>query len=274
VAVNCAAIPDELLEAELFGVAARVATGVDPRPGRFQQAEGGVLLLDEIGELPEKLQAKLLRVLQEREVLPLGGAAARRIDVRVIAMTNRDLGRLAAEGGFRADLYFRLRGLELRVPPLRERREDIPELVLAFATAAARQAGKRILGVSRRALELLQSYAWPGNIRELENEVRRAVLLCSSGALLESGDFADVRDAVAKLRAAAHPARAADAGPALPASTAAAAGASLRERVDAVERQAIRDALARCGGDKSKAARELQISRNGLSLKLKRLGIG
>ena len=185
VAVNCAAIPAELLEAELFGIAGRVATGVDPRPGLFVQAHGGTLFLDEIGDMPERLQAKLLRALQEREVLPLGGTVPRKIDARIVAASNRDLGRLVKEGLFRADLFYRLRGIELRLPPLRERRDDLPSLLLAFAARAAAKYGKRVHGVSRRALSALRAHDWPGNIRELETAIERAVLLCPDGGTLQ-----------------------------------------------------------------------------------------
>src|SRR5436305_12434350 len=185
VAINCAAIPAELLEAELFGIAGRVATGVDPRQGLFIQAHGGTLFLDEIGDMPERLQAKLLRALQEREVLPLGGSTPRKIDARIVAASNRDLGRLVKEGLFRADLFYRLRGIELRLPPLRERRDDLPSLLLAFAARAAAKYGKRVHGVSRRALSALRAHDWPGNIRELETAIERAVLLCPDGGTLQ-----------------------------------------------------------------------------------------
>ncbi len=263
VAINCAAIPAELLEAELFGIAGRVATGVDPRPGLFVQAHGGTLFLDEIGELPERLQAKLLRVLQEREVLPLGGSA-RKIAVRIVAASNRDLGRLIKEGAFRADLYYRLRGLELRVPPLRDRREDLPALILTFASRAAQRCGKRIHGVSRRALSTLLAHDWPGNVRELESTIERAVLLCPDGGTLQREHLGGLEEAAAEPVASAPPAARMD----LPAPT-----GTLQEQVDALEREAILRALAAAKGNKSKAAGVLGITRNGLSLKMERLKI-
>jgi DNA-binding NtrC family response regulator len=260
VAVNCAAIPADLLEAELFGVQARVATGVDPRPGLFAQAQGGTIFLDEIGEMAQGLQAKLLRVLQEREILPLGASKPKKVDVRVVSASNRDLASLAASGGFRSDLYYRLRGFEIRVPALRERREDIPGLVAAFVSRAAERYGKRILGVSRRALACLFDHPWPGNVRELQDEIERAVLLCPDGGALESEHF---------NFAHREPSKALSPLPQeVPASP-----STLQERVDALERQAILDALAASGGNKTRAAQALGLTRNGLNLKLKRLGI-
>ena len=186
VAVNCAAIPAELAEAELFGVQKRVATGVDPRPGLFAQARGGTLFLDEVGELPPAIQAKLLRVLEEREIHPLGAAAPKKIDLRVISASNRDLAAAAAQGGFRLDLYYRLRRLEIRLPALRDRREDLPRLIAVFTGRAAAREGKRILGVSRRALDILLEHPWRGNIRELKSVIDRAVLHCLDGGIVES----------------------------------------------------------------------------------------
>ncbi len=259
-AINCAAIPADLMEAELFGVQARVATGVDPRPGLFVQAQGGTIFLDEIGELPEGLQAKLLRVLQEREVLSLGASAPKKIDARVVSASNRDLAALAAAGRFRPDLYYRLRRLEIRVPPLRERIEDLPLLAGEFAARATARYGKRILGISRRALTLLLQHSWPGNIRELEDEVERAVLLCPDGGVLESRHFT--------IRAVSDPSSGA---PTLSPAPSAFPAQTLQERVDALEREAIARALAASGGNKTQAARALGLTRNGLNLKLKRL---
>jgi transcriptional regulator with AAA-type ATPase domain len=260
VAINCAAIPADLLEAELFGVQARVATGVDPRPGLFAQAQGGTIFLDEVGELAEGLQAKLLRVLQEREVLPLGASKPKKLTVRVVSASNRDLAALAASGGFRPDLYYRLRGFEIRVPPLRERREDVPGLICTFVSRAAERYGKRILGVSRRALARLLDHPWPGNVRELQDEIERAVLLCPDGGALEGEHFG-----LARSEPSEAPSPLPQEVPATP--------STLQERVDALERQAILDALAASGGNKTRAARALGLTRNGLTLKLKRLGL-
>jgi len=257
VAINCAAIPSELLESALFGVQGRVATGVDPRIGLFERAAGGSILLDEIGELPSRLQPKLLRVLQEREVLPIGAATPRKIDVRVISATNRCLEALIATGEFRADLYYRLRGLEFHIPPLRERREDIPPLVLEFVRRAAAEHGKSIDGVSEAAMNVLVSRDWPGNVRELRTEVWRAVLACPAGGVLRPEHFDFARSSRVEPEEAAPQTRA----------------ATLRDHVDATEREHIAEALAAAGGNRSKAARLLGITRNGLALKMKRLGI-
>jgi len=286
--VNCAAIPGELLEAELFGVEARVATGVDPRPGLFVRAEGGTLFLDEIGDMPERLQAKLLRVLQEREVWPLGSGKARPVTARVIAASNRALEEEVAAGRFRRDLFYRLRGLHFHVPPLRRRREDLPALIHELATRAAEKFEKRISGVTRRALELLLDYDWPGNVRELEHAMERAVLLCPSGLPLEPEHFPaltaappqgddDVSDSTAPVPLAT-PA----AGLSFDAEPGAGSGREepeeaafrpLQERVDEVERQAIREALKAGGGVKTRAAELLGVTRNGLAMKMKRLGL-
>jgi DNA-binding NtrC family response regulator len=258
-AINCAAIPAELAEAELFGIHGRVATGVDPRPGLFVRACGGTLFLDEVGELAPELQAKLLRVLEEREVLPLGAPAPRRIEVRVVSASNRDLAAEVAAGRFRADLYYRLRGVEILVPPLRERRADIPLLAAAFAARAAAAQGKRILGIGRAALALLVAHDWPGNLRQLASEMERAALLCPEGGVLAT-DHLSVRPAEREA-----PAAPALAGPAPP--------ATLGERIAALEREAVTAALAASGGNKASAARALGLTRNGLNLKLKRLGL-
>ena len=269
VAINCAAIPTELLEAELFGVQGRVATGVDPRQGHFLQANGGSIFLDEIGELSEALQAKLLRVLQEREVLPLGAATPRKIQVRVIAASNRDLAEHMREGKFRADLYYRLRGLQFHIPPLRERKEDLPPLVLAFVEQFAAEYGKRLRGVSRSAMELLLEHDWPGNVRELRSEIARAVLLAFDGGILQTEHFAPVQFLVDQRGAVAETGTTTQVQPPPPPPTH--APPSLQERVEALEREAILEALHRAAGNKSLAAKLLGITRNGLALKMTRL---
>ncbi|MHB8797912.1 MAG: sigma 54-interacting transcriptional regulator [Thermoanaerobaculia bacterium] len=277
VAINCAAIPNELLEAELFGVTRGTATGVEPRPGRFIQANDGTLLLDEIGELPEPLQAKLLRVVQEREVLPLGGASARKVHVRIVAATNRDLLRRMKEGLFRPDLYYRLSALQYHVPPLRDRREDIPALVLAFTSRSAASLGRRVRGVSRPALDVLLAHDWPGNVRELETAIQRAVLLCPSGGTLLAEHFSQVQWAVAertKDAAAATPTEPPHAETPLPSHPRADAGSlDLEARRNAVEKETIEHALATAKGNKSLAARLLKISRNGLAARIRVLGV-
>jgi transcriptional regulator with PAS, ATPase and Fis domain len=256
VAINCAAIPADLLESELFGIGKGVATGVAERAGRFQLAEGGTLFLDEIGEMPPPLQTKLLRALQQKEVQPVGGAPTA-VDIRVVAATNSDLHRRMEDGVFRRDLYYRVAGYALRVPPLRERREDVPALVEAFVRAFGRETGKRVRGITVRALRALQEYDWPGNVRELEHEVRRLVSLCPEGQPFESGMLSP--------HILAPPAVAPAEEPSL--------GLSLEAHVERLERRLIREALERSGGNRSEAARLLGISRNGLALKMDRLGL-
>jgi len=246
---NCAAIPAELLEAELFGIRKGIATNVDARKGLFVEAEGGTVFLDEIGDMAPALQAKLLRVLQEREVQPVGAATPVKINVRIVASTNRDLEAMIAEGSFRKDLYYRLRGIELTIPPLRERREDVPALVLAFVARASARHQKKIRGVTAKALSLLMAHGWSGNVRELQHTIEAAVVLARRGAALESAHFAHL-------------------APVRPPE-----GGALQERVKSTERDAIVAALEQAGGNKTEAARRLGITRAGLYLKLKRYGI-
>ena len=186
VKVNCAALPRDLVESELFGHEKGAFTGAtQQRRGRFELADGGTLFLDEAGELPLEAQAKLLRVLQEREFDRVGGTRSLRTDVRVIAATNRDLHARVAAGGFRADLYYRLNVFPILVPALRERRDDIPGLVRHFAAKAARKLGRTLDGISPAFVERARAYDWPGNIRELENLVERAIIM-SNGAVLDA----------------------------------------------------------------------------------------
>jgi len=248
-AVNCAAIPADLVEAELFGIKAGVATGVDRRNGLFIDAGNGTVFLDEIGDLPLKLQGKILRVLQEREVQPLGTSVPLKVNAQVITSTNKDLQQMVREGTFRADLYDRLKGLEFVILPLREHREDLPHYVVAFAQRAAAASHKRIRGVSEKALAQLAQYDWPGNIRELKTAVDRAVLLCPNGGALETRHFDLPREPA----------------PTVPSD----------HSVDLVSREieAIHDALRRTSGNKAAAARLLGITRPGLYVKMKRYGI-
>jgi transcriptional regulator with GAF, ATPase, and Fis domain len=184
VSVNCAAIPASLIASELFGHEKGAFTGaVQRRQGRFELANGGTIFLDEVAELPPETQSTLLRVLQEREFERVGGSRPIRADVRVIAATNRDLTAAVAEKTFRADLFYRLHVFPIEVPPLRDRRADIPLLVEYFTHRYANRAGKRIRGISGETQRLLQSYHWPGNIRELQNIVERAVIVCDSDRL-------------------------------------------------------------------------------------------
>jgi DNA-binding NtrC family response regulator/pSer/pThr/pTyr-binding forkhead associated (FHA) protein len=257
VPVNCAAVSSELLEAELFGIGRNVATGVDPRPGVFVAADGGTLLLDEISEMPPPLQAKLLRALQEREVLAVGTTRPRKVDVRVISSTNRDPESAVAAGVLRQDLYFRLRGIELRIPPLRSRTEDIPLLVHAFVRRAAAESHKRIRGISRRAMTHLLSWPWPGNVREMQHVIEAAVVRCPDACVIQdehlglASAFVQSPSPVIAQREEL----------------------TLEHRVETAERDAIVAALRQCGGNKSRAARLLGITRAGLYLKLRRYQI-
>ena len=181
VSVNCAAIPRDLIASELFGHEKGSFTGaVQRRLGRFEMADGGTIFLDEVGELPKETQIALLRVLQEREFERVGGTRSIQINVRVVAATNRDLRAAIAAGTFRSDLFYRLNVFPLEVPPLRDRREDIPELVEYFIDRCANNVGKNITGINTKSLELLRSYPWPGNIRELQNVIERSVILCET----------------------------------------------------------------------------------------------
>ncbi|HET9148571.1 MAG TPA: sigma-54 dependent transcriptional regulator, partial [Acetobacteraceae bacterium] len=250
VAVNCAAIPGDLLESELFGHEKGAFTGAAAaRRGRFREADRGTLLLDEIGDMPQATQAKILRVLQEREVTPLGGQPVR-LDVRVIAATHQDLPALAAAGRFRPDLYYRLAVLPIIVPPLRERREDIPALA-RHILAELRPASPPIL--TDAALARLSAHSWPGNVRELRNMLERAASL-TRGAVIGADDLSLPE-------------------PPAPKAATEAAPASLPEAMAATEAALIRAALARADGNRSIAARALGISRQALYDRLKRYGI-
>jgi transcriptional regulator with GAF, ATPase, and Fis domain len=178
VSLNCAAIPQSLITSELFGHEKGAFTGaLQRRLGRFELAEGGTLFLDEIGDLPQETQIALLRVLQEREFERVGGSGVIRADVRVIAATNRDLQAAIADGAFRSDLYYRLNVFPITIPPLRERKEDVPLLVNYFVDRFAKRAGKKIKHIQKRALQVLQEYSWPGNVRELQNVIERSIII-------------------------------------------------------------------------------------------------
>jgi len=255
VAVNCAAIPTELLEAEMFGIAKGVATGVSERAGKFQLASGGTLFLDEIGDMPLALQSKLLRALQGGEVEPVGGAPVR-VDTRVVTATNSDLDARIEQGLFRRDLYYRVAGFVLRVPPLRERREDIPELAQTLLVGHAREAGKPLPTITAEAMRILAGYGWPGNVRELEHEMRRLAYLCPEGHPIDARLLSE-RVVVAR-----------EADTELPPSS-----LKLEPNIEHLERRLVRAALVRTSGKRSAAARLLGISRNGLAMKMTRLGI-
>ena len=190
VAINCAAIPQSLIASELFGHEKGAFTGaLQRRLGSFELAEGGTIFLDEIGELPLETQIALLRVLQEREIQRVGASQPIHVNVRVLAATNRDLQKAIAAGAFRQDLFYRLDVFPIHVPPLRERKEDIPVLVEYFVDRFAKKAGKNIRSIEKRALELLESYSWLGNIRELQNVIERAVIVCETETLTIDGSW-------------------------------------------------------------------------------------
>ncbi len=254
VAVNCGAIPETLLESELFGHAKGAFTGADrPRRGLFVEADGGTLFLDEIGEIPTPLQVKLLRVLQEEEVRPLGESKARSVDVRVIAATARKLEAEVAAGRFREDLFYRLNVVQLEVPPLRERPRDVPLLADHFIAHFRATLGKGVRAISDDALERLVAYRWPGNVRELENVIERAVILAE-------GDTITLRELPQNVVLA-------DAGEGSPPDL------SLKRARRAAEVDAIRRALRATAGNRTHAARLLQISHRALLYKLKEYSI-
>jgi len=254
---NCAAIPGELAEAELFGHARGAFTGAQQaRRGFFAQADGSTLVLDEVGELPLPVQAKLLRALQEGEIQPVGAGKVERVDVRVIACTNRDLADEARTGRFRQDLYYRLAVVDLVVPPLREHREDIPALAAEFARRYAERFGMQDVRLLPELLDSLQRLDWPGNVRQLENAVARIVALSTGG------------DIGLEAFALASTAPAADADAEAPPE----GTLSLREQLDAVERSLIRRTMTAVGGNQSEAARRLGLSRGSLIERLKKYG--
>jgi nitrogen regulation protein NR(I) len=273
--VNCAAIPKDLVESELFGYEKGAFTGaVGSKPGRFELADGGTLFLDEIGEIPVEIQVKLLRALQESEFERVGGVRTLRVDVRLIAATNRDLKALIAEGRFREDLFYRLAVVPMELPPLRERREDIPVLVAHFIDKFNRRLGKRVEGVDRDAMQLLQAYGWPGNIRELENLMERSVLF-ADGPIVEASQLPEAL----REKAPGAPIAVASVGPLAAASASASVppGASMKEIVRQaqaeLERELIARALEETGGNVTRAAKRLQISRKSLQVKMKDLGL-
>lgn len=257
---NCAAIPEELADAELFGHARGAFTGAqNSRRGFFAQADGGTLVLDEIGELPGGVQAKLLRAIQEGEIQPVGSGRIEKIDVRIVATTNRDLAAEARIGRFREDLYYRLAVVELVVPPLRERREDIPALAEEFARRYADKFGVEDVRLSPALVGILESANWPGNVRQLENALARMVALSAGGVL----------DASAWQAPPTQPGEPTSGGSAIPTGE----GPSLREQVEAFERNLIVRALSGSRGNQSEAARRLGMSRPTLIDKIKKYSL-
>jgi Nif-specific regulatory protein len=258
VAQNCAAMPENLLESELFGHKKGSFTGAtEDKKGLFELADGGTLFLDEVGEMPLNLQAKLLRALQEGEIRPVGHSKTIKVDTRIVAATNRDLEKEVAEGRFREDLFYRLKVFPIRVPPLRERSEDVPILAAHVLRKYCQDFGRAVTGFSQQAMERLQAYRWPGNVRELENEVQRLVIQ------VDDGDFVQPDHLSPKIRQTdpaldrMHPTK-----------------GTLREMMDQVEKWMLIEALKEHGNNKSQTAKTLGITREGLHKKLKGFGIG
>lgn len=258
-AVNCAAIPADLLEAELFGIEPGVATGVAGRKGKLTLAHTGMFLFDEVGDMPPALQAKLLRAIEQHEIHPIGARDPIPVDVRIVASTNVDLETRVSDGRFRADLFHRLTAHRIHVPPLRDRREDIPELVRSILTQLTSESGKAIGGVSIRAIQRLQDASWPGNIRQLENELRRAAAACPDGANIESAMLSPEILASADETLNPKPLGPND--------------LDLNHQVELLEHRLITQAIALTEGNLAAAARKLGITRNGLVMKMQRLGI-
>ena len=253
VALNCSALPDTLLESELFGYKAGAFTGATmDKPGRFALAEGGTLFLDEIGDISPALQVRLLRVLQDKAYEPLGGTKRLVADVRFITATNRDLAGLVKKGTFREDLFYRINVVKIELPPLRARKEDIPLLVEHFIARFNRLQGRTVPGVAPEAMELLMAHDYPGNVRELENIVEHAFVLCGAGKI-EPRNLPEVVAARAQI---------------VPASRGNLSGA-----VRMTEAQAIRAAIERAGYNRLAAARALGLHKSTLFRKMKELGI-
>jgi DNA-binding NtrC family response regulator len=267
---NCAALTAELAEAELFGHTKGAFTGaVKARPGLFREADGGTILLDEIGELPATIQAKLLRVLQEGEVRPVGEDQPTKIDVRIIAATHRDLMQMAAEGKFREDLYYRFKVVHLRIPPLRERPDDIPLLARHFLGEFSRRFGVGPFKLTPSLLERLNAYSWPGNVRELENALESLVALSQGSEL----DLSVLPQSAPIATPAASHAAAHAATPAASSPTDGGAQMDLKARMDAYERGMIVSALETAHGNRSLTARTLGINRATLHGKLRKYGL-
>jgi DNA-binding NtrC family response regulator len=289
VTVNCGAIPPNLVESVLFGHKKGAFTGaVADQPGKFAEAHNGTLFLDEVGELPLDTQVKLLRALQDGEIEPVGASRAERVNVRVISATNRRLLNLAKSGEFREDLYYRLNVFPIYTPPLRERMEDVPAMVAMFIARFTAEAGKRVLGISPTALALLMAYDWPGNVRQLENAVYRAIVL-SDGTFLESVDFPQI---VAQANGRDIASKAIEAAP-IAATPTHIDMATARQRIAEqpaaqdrfldpsgevaalaeIERAAIVFAIEHHGGRMSRVARALKIGRSTLYRKLHEYGL-
>jgi transcriptional regulator with GAF, ATPase, and Fis domain len=251
--ITCSALPEQLLESELFGHERGAFTDARmQKRGLLESADGGTVFLDEIGEMVPALQAKLLRFLEEKTFKRVGGAADLRVDVRVIAATNRNLEEQVAEGAFRSDLFYRLNVLPIRLPSLREHAEDVPALLRFFVDGFNAEFRKRITGVSPAAEAMLQSYGWPGNVREVRNVVERAMLLCE-GTRLEASDFVALRAGAVSSDALELPA----------------AGVNL----ESLERSLVVQALRRAGGNQTKAATLLGLNRDQIRYRIEKFGL-
>jgi len=259
VVVNCGAIPANLIESEFFGHERGAFTDArEQRIGKFEQANGGTLFFDEIGELSPDAQVKLLRVLQEKEITRVGGRETIPVDVRIIAATNKNLEEEVKKGSFREDLFYRISVFTISIPPLRERREDIPPLVEHFLQKYSQKLGVGPMRISREAMELLEDYPWPGNVRELENVIQRAMILCKKGTIIKE-------DLPLRIQGYAEEETLGE-------------RVGLEERIkrltEQLEREIILRTLEKCGGNRTQTARELQISRKTLFNKMRRYGIG
>ncbi|MGQ9610691.1 MAG: sigma-54-dependent transcriptional regulator [bacterium] len=257
ISINCAALNENLLESELFGHEKGAFTGADKqRKGRFELADGGTIFLDEVGEIPPSIQVKLLRVLQEREFERVGGNETIRVDVRVISATNRDLESMIKKGAFREDLFYRLNVISIRIPPLRERKSDIPPLINYFITKYARENNKEVESLSKEAMDALIKYNYPGNVRELENAIERAVIM-ARGKIITLDDlpiFMKISNDDSKQSYELK-------------------GETLDKIVENVERQLIAEALVKANNNQSRAAEILGISERNLRYKLKKYGM-
>ncbi len=256
VAINCGAIPESLLESELFGHVKGAFTGASTdRRGLFEEAEGGTLFLDEIGELPVALQVKLLRALQESEIRPVGANVDRRVDVRVVTATARVLEDEVAASRFRSDLYYRINVVRLHLPPLRDRKEDVPELVQHFIAHHNQRLGTRVSTVSPAAMRALLDYRWPGNVRELENIVERVIVLAD-------GTQVELKQLPSEVRGG------------VPKSVPRDGDLSVKRQTESLERSLIEQALARTGGNRTRAAELLDLSHRALLYKIREYGLG
>jgi DNA-binding NtrC family response regulator len=272
--INCAAIPKTLVESELFGYEKGAFTGaVGSKPGRFELADGGTLFLDEVGEIPVEMQVKLLRVLQESEFERVGGIKTIKVDVRLVTATNRDLQKEVASGNFREDLFYRLNVVPVQLPPLRDRKGDIPLLVEHFVSKFNERLKKKVTRVEDDALERLVAHPWPGNIRELENVLERTLLFCE-GSSIRARDLPPELSGLSPAAPSDAPSRPLDTSPSKPTDTRASSLKEMvRQETERLERELIVRALDETGGNVTQAARKLKISRKSLQNKMKEFGL-